>query len=215
MQPESGWESLDTEAFSAPCAPPPGPASDTTAPDPQPCETSPADWDWAWLYTSVRPVLIRKASARFGFSVEDAEDIVQDVFEEVIRRSPRVRFPERYLMGAVYNVCFERRRGPRSRATVELDEHTAVDTRSAERLPDECAARGAFNRIDPHCKKLVIRYCIEEHSLKETAAEAGVTVNAVWKRIQQCLRSMNLYFERADTGIRRRLSSSRSRSGDH
>jgi RNA polymerase sigma factor (sigma-70 family) len=178
-------------------------------------ESVPSEWDWSWLYDSVRPVLIRKASARFGFSTEDAEDIVQDVFEDVIRRSPRVRSPQKYLLGAVYNVCFERLRGSGAarRATVELDEWMAVDTRSVERLQDRCTARGVFQRIDPQCRKLVRRYCIEERSLKETAEEAGVTVNAVWKRIQQCLRSMNLFFERAEKGILRRLSSSPSRSG--
>ena len=197
---------------------PPGEALARAAALPEPSEEErgaaavPAECDWESLYDTMRPVLVRTACARFRVSVDDAEDLVQDIFEEVLRRAPLVRFPEKYLRTALYNACFERFRNSRRRATVALEEETSVDARSVERLQDQCAARGAFQRIDPECRRLVSRYCIEEFTLKETATEAGVTVNAVWKRIQQCLRSMNLFFERAQRSTRRRLSSSSTRS---
>jgi len=159
--------------------------------------TRPETWDWRVLDEALRPRLVR-TGLRFGFRREEAEDLVQDVFQAAWAKRPRARNPQAYLVAMFYNRCRDRA-GQRARedsSHTPLGEGHALDARLAERIHAACAVEGAFRMVGPSCRTLIESYCVMRKSLAETAAEAGSTVNAVWKRIDTCLKRMRLCLAR-------------------
>ncbi len=151
----------------------------------------PETWDWDGLDSHLRPRLVQMGVRRFGCTPEEAEDLVQDVFEAVLLKRPRVRNAEGYLVSAFYNRCFDRKEYRRRWLTLELPLDTAREgTDGSERLLNAFHVRGAFRRLTPVCRRLIRSYCVLEVSLAEAAADSGCSANTVWKRINQCIKRM-------------------------
>src|ERR1039457_312194 len=68
----------------------------------------PDAWDWERLDAHLRPRLVAVGMRRFGCTPEEAEDLVQDIFEAVLVKRPRVRNVEGYLVSTFFNRCFDR-----------------------------------------------------------------------------------------------------------
>ena len=68
----------------------------------------PDAWDWERLDGHLRPRLVAVGVRRFGCTPEEAEDLVQDVFEAVLVKRPRVRNTEGYLVSTFFNRCVDR-----------------------------------------------------------------------------------------------------------
>jgi RNA polymerase sigma factor (sigma-70 family) len=181
--------SAGTEAFGAdaPASPaPPEPEGLRSAPSP-----GPEFWDWDRLDSYLRPRLLNVALRRFGLTAEEAEDILQDTFEAVFTKRPRVRNMEGYLVGSYFNRCTNRlvTRIQQRRREGVLDPDVP-DSFTAARLVDGVHVRSAFRLLTPRCRRLIQAYCVLRQTLAETAAEAGCTVPAVWKRLNQCMKRM-------------------------
>lgn len=180
--------SAETEAFDAAAlrhAPPP-PADPPAAQTPR-VET----WDWEHLDTRLRPRLLHAGESRFGLTREEAEDLLQDTFESVFTKRPRVRNMEGYLVGAFFNRCVDRLalRNGDSRNEGALDPNLA-DTVTARRIVDGVHVRSAFRLLTPGCRHLIRAYCVLRQTLAEAAADAGCTVPVVWRRLNQCMKRM-------------------------
>lgn len=167
-----------------------------SATNPKASETSsgqyPSAWDWSLLDEKLRPRLVWIAVRRYGFSADDAEDLVQDVFGQVWASRPRVRFPETYIHACFQHRCVSAIKRRKSRVegnTVELDE-SLPDRCGAETILNACAVHGAFLRLSSDCRLLVASYVLEGNSLEETARKVDSNANAVWKRINRCLRRL-------------------------
>ncbi len=153
--------------------------------------TFPDTWDWEGLDGHLRPRLVTVGIRRFGCTAEEAEDLVQDVFEAVLVKRPRVRNAEGYLVSAFFNRCFDRVEQRARQMTLELGLETApAGADGSERLLNAFHVRGAFRRLTPVCRQLIRSYCLMRVSLAEAAANSGCTVPAVWKRINQCIKRM-------------------------
>ena len=153
--------------------------------------TLPDAWDWDGLDGHLRPRLVTVGVRRFGCTSEEAEDLVQDVFEAVLVKRPRVRNPEGYLVSAFFNRCFDRVEQRARQMTLDLDLDTSpAGADGSERLLNAFHVRGAFRRLTPVCRRLIRSYCVLKVSLAEAAADSGCTVPAVWKRINQCIKRM-------------------------
>jgi len=151
----------------------------------------PDAWDWERLDGHLRPRLVAVGTRRFGCTAEEAEDLIQDIFEAVLLKRPRVRNVEGYLVSAFFNRCFDRVEQRARQLTLELSIETAPAARDAsERLLNAFHVRGAFRRLTPVCRRLIRSYCVFRVSLAEAAADSGCTVPAVWKRINQCIKRM-------------------------
>jgi RNA polymerase sigma factor (sigma-70 family) len=179
-----------TEAFGAVAPAPSTPQREDPVSAPPP-KVQPAPWDWDRLDAHLRPRLLNVGRRRFGFTPEEAEDILQDTFEAVFTRRPRVRNMEGYLVGSVFNRCCDRlekrlRQGERE-TTLPAE---LPDAHAATRLVDGVHVRSAFRLLTPGCRRLIRSYCVLRQTLAETAAEAGCTVPAVWKRLNQCMKRM-------------------------
>jgi RNA polymerase sigma factor (sigma-70 family) len=144
-----------------------------------------SEWDWYRLDSELRPRLIKLAMARYGFCREDAEDLVQDVFQRVLVKRHRARCPEAYLRTAFYHRCADLMRDSSRRAAVPLTDEVADDP--LPRLLAAMAVNGALRRVSPSCRSLITAYCLERQTLAETASDIESTVKAAWKRINRCL----------------------------
>ena len=137
------------------------------------------------------PAPPERGTMAFGLTPEEAEDVLQDTFESVFTKRPRVHNMEGYLVASFFNRCCDRlekrlRQGEReSPLPAELP-----DARAAARLVDGLHVRSAFRLLTPRCRHLIQAYCVFRRSLAETAADAGCTVPAVWKRLNQCMKRM-------------------------
>ena len=184
----NGWRSSSagTEALGAVVPAPPAPAEredPVSKPAPGP--------DWDRLDAHLRPRLLNVGRRRFGLTPEEAEDVLQDTFESVFTKRPRVHNMEGYLVASFLNRCCDRiekrlRQGERE-APLPAD---LPDARAAARLVDGLRVRSAFRLLTPRCRHLIQAYCVFRRSLAETAADAGCTVPAVWKRLNQCMKRM-------------------------
>jgi RNA polymerase sigma factor (sigma-70 family) len=151
----------------------------------------PDSWDWERLDCHLRPRLVAVGIRRFGCTPEEAEDLVQDIFEAVLVKRPRVRNVEGYLVSAFFNRCFDRVEQRARQLTLELPLDVApTGADGSERLIAAFHVRGAFRRLTPVCRRLIRSYCVMRVSLAEAAADSGCTVPAVWKRINQCIKRM-------------------------
>jgi DNA-directed RNA polymerase specialized sigma24 family protein len=153
--------------------------------------TLPEEWDWVALDSRLRPRLIEVGVRRYGCTREEAEDLLQDIFEAVLVKRPRVRNVEGYLVSTFFNRCLDRadQRALHVRLDATLDAASS-ETNGSDRLLMAFHVRGAFRRLTPVCRRLIRTYCVERVSLAEAAAGSGCTVPAVWKRINQCIRRM-------------------------
>jgi RNA polymerase sigma factor (sigma-70 family) len=153
--------------------------------------STPAAWDWDRLDARLRPRLLTVGERRFGLTREEAEDLLQDTFESVFTKRPRVRNMEGYLVGSFFNRCCnrleERMQQRRNEGILGPDASGAL---SARQLVDGIHVRSAFRLLTPGCRRLIRAYCLFRQTLAETAAEAGCTVPAVWKRLNQCMKRM-------------------------
>ncbi len=154
-------------------------------------EQEPASWDWDRLDAYLRPRLLTVAQRRFGLTAEEAEDVLQDTFEAVFARRPRVHNMKGYLVGSFFNRCRDRLEKRLQQSGREIDISVDLpDVRTATRLVDGLHVRSAFRLLTPRCRHLIQAYCVLRRSLAETAADSGCTVNAVWKRLNQCMKRM-------------------------
>jgi RNA polymerase sigma factor (sigma-70 family) len=180
--------SAETDAFGAAAfrLVPPAPADSPAVPTPR-LET----WDLELLDTHLRPRLLKTGVSRFGLTREEAEDLLQDTFESVFTKRPRVRNMEGYLVGAFFNRCVDRleQRIGQRRNEGALDPNLA-DAVTARRIVDGVHVRSAFRLLTPGCRHLIRAYCVLRQTLAEAAADAGCTVPAVWKRLNQCMKKM-------------------------
>jgi RNA polymerase sigma factor (sigma-70 family) len=147
--------------------------------------------DWDRLDAYLRPRLLNVGQRRFGLMEEEAEDILQDTFESVFSKRPRVHNMKGYLVGSFFNRCRDRlekrllQSGRETTLPAELP-----DAYTATRLVDGLHVRSAFRLLTPRCRHLIQTYCVFRRSLAETAADAGCTVQAVWKSLNHCMKRM-------------------------
>jgi RNA polymerase sigma factor (sigma-70 family) len=146
-------------------------------------------WDWERLDARLRPRLLTVGERRFGLTREEAEDVLQDTFESVFTKRPRVRNMEGYLVGSFFNRCCDRLER-RRRLNERPISGEFPDARAAGRIVDGIHVRSAFRLMSPACRQLIRAYCLLRLSLAEAAAEAGCTVPTVWKRLNQCVKRM-------------------------
>jgi RNA polymerase sigma factor (sigma-70 family) len=189
----NGWRSSSpgTEAFGAVAPAPFAPAEREDPVSTPPPGPEPASWDWDRLDAHLRPRLLNVGRRRFGLTPEEAEDVLQDTFESVFSKRPRVHNMKGYLVGSFFNRCRDRLEKRLLRGGLETPLPAEFpDAYAANRLVDGLHVRSAFRLLTPRCRHLIQAYCVFRRSLAETAADAGCTVTAVSKRLNQCMKRM-------------------------
>jgi len=147
------------------------------------------DLDVEALWERYGPMVLRRC--RFLLRDEDeAMDVCQDVFVRLIEKRDRLRIdaPSSLLYRIATNLCLNRIRDRRRHATTPGD-----DVLHAIALADDTAERslaGAlldrlFGRHPESSRVIAVLHHVDGLTLEETAAETGLSVSGVRKRLRR------------------------------
>ncbi len=139
------------------------------------------------LYRRYAPMVLRRCKSMLGDS-DEAEDAMQEVFIKVIRAHDRLhgRYPSSLLYRIATNTCLNVLRAGKRRRSVadsELLEGLAAQDDLEERVLDKALASKVLTGESASTLKIVQLHYGEDRSLQETAAEVGLSVSGVRKRL--------------------------------
>ncbi len=155
-----------------------------------------------WLTAEMlphRPWLRHWIAMRFPREA-DLDDVVQESFERVLHRADpaQVRNPRAYLGQTAHIIVLGRMRR-RQVVQFELcDDFGAIGLQCGEPLPDEqCIAREALARVElafaalpERTRRVVQLRRLDGLSLRDTAAELGVTESAIEKHMSRAMKAL-------------------------
>ena len=159
---------------------------------------SPVAIDVEAYYRRYGPMVLRRC--RFMLrNEEQALDAMQDVFVEVLRREGELvdRAPSSLLYTIATNVCLNRIRRRKRRPETADDEillSIAGDEGPEERTLAAHFLSRLFDREPASTRTIAILHYVDGLTLEETAAEVGMSVSGVRKRLR-ALRARGLALE--------------------
>ncbi|HYK05130.1 MAG TPA: sigma-70 family RNA polymerase sigma factor [Thermoanaerobaculia bacterium] len=131
------------------------------------------------LYASTQATLYAIARGRFGFPLEDAEELVQETWVLYLDKRRDIRTPRTWLSGTIANLCrqeIERRMKDRARTATSPVPHE----RPALRTDDSVlAVRQALAKLDDRSRMLCNLIGLEQHSYDEVSAAANIPLGSV------------------------------------
>jgi len=152
----------------------------------QHAETAAVPLDVEDLYRRYGPMVLRRCRRMLGDEAS-AVDAMHDVFVEVLKRRDRLetRAPSSYLWTAATRTCLNRIRSRRRRPE---DPGAGVLDRIAWAPEGEPAARVVLDRVfgreAPSTRTLAVLHLVDGMTLREVAAESGLSVSGVRKRLR-------------------------------
>jgi RNA polymerase sigma factor (sigma-70 family) len=140
-------------------------------------EGSGQEYDLDALYERARPILYAIPQRRYGFSSDEAEDLVQEAWCLFLEKRWNVEKPQPWLAGTVANLCRQEiQERVRSRAASE------TEPGSPEAWPevfDSMMLRQALTRIDERSRQLCILIGVEGRSYEEASDRLGLPIGSV------------------------------------
>jgi RNA polymerase sigma factor (sigma-70 family) len=130
------------------------------------------------LYAATLDTLNRITRGRYGFSREDAEELVQEAWVLYLEKRRDVRTPRAWLSGTVANLCrqeIDRRNKHRSR-TVDL---TALEHGTTPPADTVLTIHQALDRLEPRARTLCTMIGLEQHSYEEVSRAANLPLGSV------------------------------------
>lgn len=132
--------------------------------------------DDASLYEATVNTLHAISRGRFGFAVEDAEELVQETWLLYLEKRQAIRTPRTWLSGTIANLCrqeIERRTRSRARAA-EMPEPavTPVDD-------TVLAIHQALARLDDRSRTLCTMIGLEQRSYEEVSTAANLPIGSI------------------------------------
>lgn len=120
---------------------------------------------------------------------EEAREAMQDVFVEVLRRGEGlvVDAPSSFLYRTATNVCLNRLRSKRrkpSEADTDLLERIAVAPEAEQRSIVNGLLDRIFAREQPSTREMAVMHLVDGMTLEQVAAETGLSVSGIRKRLR-------------------------------
>jgi RNA polymerase sigma-70 factor (ECF subfamily) len=148
------------------------------------------------VYQSERPRLLRLLRRRTG--LEDAQDIVQQVFVRLLagafRKASPVRSPQTYLYQSAINQVRDRGRSDQRRSTALHVTEDQMDTLAAPSQIAALEARDMLRRIEaaigslkPKTREIFLAHRIDGYTYAEIAARTGLSVKAIEKQMSNAI----------------------------
>ena len=144
------------------------------------------------LYRAHGPLVLRRCR-RLLRDEGKALDAMHDVFVELIRRRETLdeRAPAGLLLRTATNVCLNRlrseRRHPQDRLTGDQELLGAIATETAENPESRSLARRLVDRLFAGAPEstavIAVLHYVDRLTLEEVAAEVGMSVSGVRKRL--------------------------------
>jgi len=116
-----------------------------------------------------------------GLSHAEAEDMVQEVFLELLRRAGPPEQPQRFLVRAFRNRAFNHRRSLWRRLAREFESASWFET-PPDTAPAERAAMKALARLPAAQREVIVLKLWHRHTFEEIAALVELSPNTVAAR---------------------------------
>ncbi|MBV9496453.1 MAG: sigma-70 family RNA polymerase sigma factor [Acidobacteria bacterium] len=130
------------------------------------------------------------SQTKFHIPEEDAEQVVNTVFEAYLRRRATVHDLERYLVASVCNASRDYWRAKKGTEEVPIEaEYAAPATADAEeRLVRSMTIAVQLTRLGDECCEALYLYHLGGYSGKEIAEKMGTTEQNAWQILSKCRR---------------------------
>jgi RNA polymerase sigma factor (sigma-70 family) len=140
-----------------------------------------------------RRQLFSYASARFGITPSDAEDLLQETVLELLRCQNCIRSPEGFVFAVFRSRCsrFVAGKVAANGVFANKDASTVEPLSPAPLETDvQVALREALEGISAACRRLLRAYYVEGQSLREAAHTVSLAYSSVSKTISRCLQKL-------------------------
>jgi len=151
-------------------------------------ESSPADVWCEVLYEAQAAALILYGRA-LGLSHGEAEDVLQDVFRELLRRDEAPRQPEHYLVRAFRNRALNFRRSLWRRVAREFESRRWFEPEPDE-TPRERAAMKCLAALPPEQREVIVLKLWHRHTFEEIAELLNLSPHTAAGRYRYGLHKM-------------------------
>jgi RNA polymerase sigma factor (sigma-70 family) len=154
--------------------------------------------DWNALVDKYKN-LVYSIPFRYGFSREEAADIFQGVFLDLIQELPRLRDPKalpKWLMQVTAHRCFHRKKHNLRMVSQEDEEGTIPETpvppeaeANLREMQEEQMLQEAIAGLSPRCRELIHMLFYEEpkRPYQQVAASLGLATGSIGLQRQKCL----------------------------
>jgi RNA polymerase sigma factor (sigma-70 family) len=145
-------------------------------------EGSGQEYDLDALYDRARPILYAIPQRRYGFTSEEAEDLVQEAWCLFLEKRRNVEKPQPWLAGTVVNLCrqqIQQRVRSRPAGGTEVEDQPVESAGAWPALFDSMMLRQALERIDERSRQLCVLIGIEGRSYDEVSEELGLPIGSV------------------------------------
>lgn len=140
------------------------------------------------LYQRYGPMVLRRCRQLLR-DEDKAFDVMQDVFVQVLRYQRRLtdEYPSSLLYRMATNLCLNRLRDARRHGETS-DEDLLLQIASSEDVEEQVGARTLlerlFGRHQESTRTMAVLHFVDGLTLAETAAEVGMSVSGVRKRLR-------------------------------
>ena len=128
------------------------------------------------LYAATIDTLGKISRGRYGFTREDAEELVQETWLLFLEKRANVHAPRAWLSGTIANLC-RREIGKRQLERARAAEMPDLGFRPSN--DEVLAVRSALAQVDERSRALCTMIGLEEWSYAEVSAAAGIPIGSV------------------------------------
>lgn len=166
-------------------------------------EFPPADGWCEALYEAQAAALILYGRA-LGLSHGEAEDVLQDVFRELLRRNEAPRQPEHYLVRAFRNRALNHRRSLWRRLAREFESRRWFEPEPGE-SPRERAAMRCLATLPPEQREVIVLKLWHRHTFDEIAELLDLSPNTAAGRYRYGLQKLRACLREPDADLEHEL----------
>jgi len=141
------------------------------------------------FYTRYGPMVLRRCRKLLG-DEEKARDAMQEVFVKVLLNKKRLKnqYPSSLLFRIATNICLNIIREEQGRLPVDDEDiltNIAFYDETEDRLVVSNLLDHIFKRETKSTREIAVMHFVDGMTLKEVAAEVGLSVSGVRKRIRE------------------------------
>lgn len=144
------------------------------------------------FYLRYGPMVLRRCRKLLRGDAQ-AEDAMQDVFVQLLRHEDELeaQTPSALMLRIATNTCLNRLRATRRRPETPDDDLLLRIAASGGDVEGQAAARGLLGRLfggaagrGPSSQTIAVMHLVDGMTLEEVAAETGLSVSGVRKRLR-------------------------------
>ena len=174
----------------------------------EPCAVVPSDEAasrFDALYATYQPLLRRIAIRKFGIPIENADDLVQDVFASYLANHEKVRDLHAYLIGAICNACRQYRRRDAATPFSPCPEHRICGATPDDELIDgvirNLTIQATLGRLGSSCRETLERFYLLGETTASIAQSRDKSANYICRLLNYCRNRARTVFAEINTRL--------------